>query len=96
MGWNDSRISLLAPGWKMVSQEAPSGFHTASGERLRILDVERSDESGSLLFLPMPLCVGFGSAVLKSTNTRSRAIDFDGRTWRHFSPLRKASLLKSA
>jgi hypothetical protein len=52
MGWNDSRISLLAPGWKMVSQEAPIGYCTASGERLRILDVERANESNSTTIAP--------------------------------------------
>lgn len=52
MGWNDSRISLLAPGWKMVSEEDSSGVGTVSGMPLRILHSERVSEGDSTDICP--------------------------------------------
>jgi hypothetical protein len=55
MGWNDSRISLLSPGWRMVSEENSSNASTASGMPLRILHPERGTESSSAIINPEAL-----------------------------------------
>lgn len=52
MGWNDSRISLLSPGWRMVSEENSSNASTASGMPLRILHPERASEGCSAIINP--------------------------------------------
>lgn len=54
MGWNDSRISLLSPGWKMVSEDSPNA-NTASGLPLRILHPERVSGGGSASIRPEAL-----------------------------------------
>jgi hypothetical protein len=46
MGWNNSRLDLLVPGWKIVPEEAP-GTRTMKGTPLRILHVEQIKESGA-------------------------------------------------
>jgi len=44
MGWNDARASLLAPGWRSVSEEAPTA-RTFDGTPVKILHVERQEDS---------------------------------------------------
>jgi hypothetical protein len=41
MGWNDSRVSLLAPGWTKVSEENTRGARTADGTPVRITYLKR-------------------------------------------------------
>lgn len=54
MGWNDSRILLLAPGWRMVSEDEISGAGNASGMP-SILHPERVSESGSTGICPLAI-----------------------------------------
>jgi hypothetical protein len=41
MGWNDSRVSLLAPRWKIGFEENTTGARTADGTPVRIAYMER-------------------------------------------------------
>ena len=47
MGWNDSRVSLLAPGWRLLSEEAPNGARAIDDTPLMISHLERRAELGS-------------------------------------------------
>lgn len=47
MGWNDSRVYLVTPGWKLVGQDAPTGAKSISGERVQILHSERLENEDS-------------------------------------------------
>jgi hypothetical protein len=41
MGWNDARVTLVAPGWRVVSEDSCPPRRTAKGLPLRIRRIER-------------------------------------------------------
>jgi hypothetical protein len=47
MGWNDSRVTLVARGWTIVDEEVASKNRTTSGSSVRILRPERVEDSGA-------------------------------------------------
>lgn len=55
MGWNNSRVSLLAPGWRMVTEEDCSNAGTLRGTPLRILHPERVSVITSSVIRPEAL-----------------------------------------
>lgn len=55
MGWNESRISLLAPGWKMRSEQSATDAATVGGIPLRILYPEKISNSNSTAVSPQAL-----------------------------------------
>jgi hypothetical protein len=47
MGWNDSRIPLLAPGWKYTASGS-SNSRTAEGTQVSVLDIERAEDTATM------------------------------------------------
>jgi hypothetical protein len=47
MGWNDSRVWLLAPGWTMVAEHNTTGAKAWDGAPVRILSLAQTNASES-------------------------------------------------
>jgi len=59
MGWNDARASLVAPGWKIITETGPSGARTSDGSRVRIQRPENSGGIGTVRIQPGTLRAWF-------------------------------------
>jgi len=52
MGWNDSRVSLVAPGWRITTEGSSTVSQSNESAPIRVQDVERTENSGSVRLDP--------------------------------------------